>query len=270
MLHTPHSLSEQIRQKRSFLCVGLDPDPDRIPKSLQNEADPVLAFNREIIAATKDFAIAYKLNTAFFEVGGVKGWKTLEKTLEAVPEDVLVIADAKRGDIGNTSRMYARTFFETMNFDGLTVVPYMGKDSVEPFLEFENKWVFLLALTSNPGAQDFQWMADDQGTLYRHVIRTAKGWAEEKPGNLGFVVGATRKDQIAEVRALAPDSFLLVPGVGAQGGDLEAVCKYGRNEQGGLLVNSSRGIIFAGSGPDFADKARDAAYSLQQQMSVFT
>ncbi|MFK7923285.1 MAG: orotidine-5'-phosphate decarboxylase [Bacteroidia bacterium] len=263
---SPDVLYQQIQRKGSFLCVGLDSDPERIPSFLNDYSDPILEFNRRIIAATKDYAVAYKPNLAFYEARGPKGWETLEQTLKLIPDEIMTIADAKRGDIGNTSRLYAKAFFETLDFDAVTVAPYMGKDSVGPFLEFEDKWVFLLALTSNPSAQDFQYRQDNGQFLYQQVVERAVSWQEEYPGHLGFVVGATRAESIGEIRALAPDNFFLVPGIGAQGGDLEAVCQHGQSDKGGLLINSSRGIIFAGQGEDFAEQAGIAARNLQAQM----
>ncbi|MEM7659658.1 MAG: orotidine-5'-phosphate decarboxylase [Bacteroidota bacterium] len=265
----PEHLSAQIFAKRSCLCVGLDTDLSRIPAHLLQEKDPVFAFNREIIAATQEFAVAYKPNLAFYEALGPKGWESLQKTLELIPEDIMVIADAKRGDIGNTSRLYAQAFFEEMKVDAVTVAPYMGQDSVGPFLAFEDKWVFLLALTSNPGAADFQYMQEGEEALYQRVLRTAGKWSEDTPGHLGFVVGATRAEAMQEVRALAPNAWLLVPGVGAQGGDLHSVCQHGRTEEGGLLINSSRGIIYAGNDRNFGHAAEQAARALQEQMSPY-
>ncbi|MEO0469825.1 MAG: orotidine-5'-phosphate decarboxylase [Bacteroidota bacterium] len=266
---TPQTLFQHIQRKRSFLCVGLDTDMSRIPSHLLSEKDPIFAFNREIVQATAEYAVAYKPNLAFYEAMGAKGWESLEKTLEIIPDDIMVIADAKRGDIGNTSRLYAKAFFENLDVEALTVAPYMGEDSVGPFLEFENKWVFLLALTSNPSAADFQYEKNGNQYLYEKVLLMASLWAEKYPGNLGFVVGATRPEALAGIRKLVPNAFFLVPGVGAQGGDLRAVCENGRNEQGGLLINSSRGIIYAGDGPDFAQKAAEVAASMQQQMAEF-
>lgn len=263
----PEALFHQIRQKKSFLCVGLDTDPLRIPEFLRNEPDPVHEFNRRIIAATKDVAVAYKPNLAFYEAQGSRGWDSLARTLEEIPDEIMVIADAKRGDIGNTSRLYARTFFETFDFDAVTVAPYMGEDSVAPFLEFEGKWVFLLALTSNPSARDFQYHTDHGTALYQKVLAMGEEWNRKYPGNLGYVVGATKAEALQEVREIAPDAFLLVPGVGAQGGDLAAVCQYGKTELGGLLINSSRGIIYAGQGEDFDQKAGEAARKLQEEMA---
>ena len=265
----PSELSAQIRQKRTFLCVGLDTDPRRLPQHLLAEPDPVFAFNRQIIDATHPYAVAYKPNLAFYEAQGPKGWQSLQKTLAYIPAGMLKLADAKRGDIGNTADLYARTFFETFDFDAVTVAPYMGEDSVKPFLQYEGKWVFLLALTSNPGAQDFQHHGPAGAPLYERVLQRAQEWAQDSPGQLGFVVGATRAEALARVRELAPESFLLVPGVGAQGGDLAAVCRLGQTSHGGLLINSSRGIIYASAGKDFAEQAGTAAKKLQQQMAEF-
>jgi len=234
---------------------------------LLQEPDPVVSFNRQIIEATREYAVAYKLNMAFYESMGTKGWDALEKTLEFIPENVMTIADAKRGDIGNTSQMYARTFFETYEFDAITVAPYMGKDSVAPFLEFEDKWVFLLALTSNPGSRDFQ-LYGDPSPLFERVITQALKWEKQYPGNLGFVAGATQGEMLGHVRGLAPSSFLLIPGIGAQGGDLDTVCKVTANDAGGILINSSRGIIYAGKDEGFADAAKAQSAALQQQMAV--
>lgn len=265
---TPEALFEQITRKKSLLCVGLDTDPKRLPAHLLKEPDPVFAFNRQIIEATAEYAVAYKPNIAFYEAQGPAGWESLQKTLEIIPREIFTIADAKRGDIGNTAHLYARTFFETYDFDAVTVAPYMGRDSVEPFLSYEGKWVFLLALTSNPGSQDFQWTESEGEKLFERVIRTSLTWAEHQPGHLGFVVGATQAEMIGQIRAQAPEAFFLVPGVGAQGGDLAAVCKQGQNPLGGLLINSSRGIIYADSGPDFAKAAAEQARQLQQQMEA--
>lgn len=262
-------LFDQITKKESYLCVGLDTDLNKIPKHLLKEDDPVFAFNKQIIDATADLCVAYKPNIAFYEAMGPKGWESLAKTLEYIPNDVFTIADAKRGDIGNTSKLYARAFFETMDFDSITVAPYMGEDSVTPFLEFDNKWVILLAHTSNGGSQDFQLMKDESNghTLYQEVILKSQKWATSE--QLMFVVGATRADKIEEIRQLAPDNFFLVPGVGAQGGDLKAVSQYGLNKECGLLVNSTRGIIYASDNEDFAEKSRAEAKKLQQEMSQY-
>jgi len=262
---TRNELFRQIQLKKSFLCVGLDADIDRIPRHLIHTTDPIFEFNKQIIDATSDLCVAYKPNIAFYEALGARGWESLAKTLEYIPKDCFTIADAKRGDIGNTSRLYAKTFFETMDFDAVTVAPYMGIDSVQPFLEFEGKWVILLALTSNKGSEDFQLtLQEKEQPLYEKVMRTAMTWAS--PDNLMFVVGATHPEKMKEIRAIAPDHFLLVPGIGAQGGSLEGVLEYGTNKKGGLLINSSRGIIFAGEGKDFAKESRKAALNLQQEM----
>ena len=264
---TRKKLWQQIQTKKSYLCVGLDTSPDRIPLHLQQAEDPIFAFNKAIIDATKDLCVAYKPNLAFYESLGPKGWIALEKTLDYIPAEHFVIADAKRGDIGNTSSMYAKTFFKTYDFDAVTVAPYMGIDSVEPFLEFSGKWVILLALTSNRGSQDFQMTLQENGQpLYEKVMRKAQEWGS--PDNLMYVVGATHPEKFAEIRRIAPEHFLLIPGIGAQGGDLAAVSRYGLNATGGLLVNSSRGILYAGKGEDFAEKARAAAREVQLEMAV--
>lgn len=265
---TRAELYQQIILKRSYLCVGLDTDPDRIPAHLLGFEDPVFEFNKRIIDATRDLCVAYKPNLAFYETQGAKGWQTLEKTLAYIPKEHFTIADAKRGDIGNTSKRYAKAFFEVLDFDSVTVAPYMGEDSVSPFLEFPNKWVILLALTSNRGSQDFQFgIQDQQEPLYERVLRKASAWGS--PEEMMFVVGATHPEQFKHIRKIVPDHFLLVPGIGAQGGDLEKVSTYGWNTSGGLLVNSSRGILYAGKGPDFAEAARAAALHIQQQMADF-
>ncbi|MFD2202412.1 orotidine-5'-phosphate decarboxylase [Shivajiella indica] len=257
----------QILKKKSFLCVGLDTDPGKIPSHLLKGKDPIFEFNRQIIEATAEFAVAYKPNIAFYEALGPKGWESLQKTLDYIPKDIFSIADAKRGDIGNTSSLYAKAFFETMDFDSITVAPYMGVDSVKPFLEFEGKWVILLALTSNEGSMDFQMELSKEGKpLFQEVLEKSSKWGS--PENLMYVVGATRGEKIAEVRRIVPDHFFLVPGVGAQGGSLEDVAKYGMNAQCGLLVNSSRGIIYAGGGINFADSAKQEASKIQLEMEV--
>ncbi len=263
-------LFEQIQKKQSFLCVGLDADIKKIPEHLLNEEDPIFAFNKEIIDATQDLCVAYKPNTAFYESLGVQGWIALEKTITYIKENYpeqLVIADAKRGDIGNTSAMYARTFFEALDADAVTVAPYMGEDSVFPFLGYANKWVILLALTSNKGSADFQRIENKENAqpLFESVMRTAQTWANED--QLMFVVGATQGKAFEQIRAIAPEHFLLVPGVGAQGGSLQEVCKYGMTKQCGLLVNSSRGIIYKSNGEDFGAAARQAAKELQAEMA---
>ena len=244
-------------------------DLERIPEHLLNSENPIFEFNKAIIDATHDLAVAYKPNTAFYEAYGIKGWQSLEKTVQYINEtypDIFTIADAKRGDIGNTSAMYAKAFFEDLDFDAVTVAPYMGKDSVEPFLQHEDKFAILLALTSNEGAYDFQTKKVDGVDLYKQVLETSKTWKNSQ--NLMYVIGATKAEYLAEVRKIVPESFLLVPGVGAQGGNLEEVCKYGMNKNGGLLVNSSRGIIYASGGLDFAEKAREEALKMQTQMSA--
>lgn len=256
-----------IKAKKSFLCIGLDVDITKIPEHLLETEDPIFEFNKAIIDATKDYCVAYKPNTAFYECHGIKGWQSLQKTLEYIPKDIFTIADAKRGDIGNTSTYYAKTFFEELNADAVTVAPYMGEDSITPFLAFENKWAIVLALTSNKGALDFQFMRDDKGVeLYKKVLKKTANWGSSE--NLMYVVGATRAEGIGEVRALVPDHFFLVPGVGAQGGSLSDVANYGFNKECGLLVNSSRQIIFASNGTDFAEKAKEEAQKLQQEMQA--
>lgn len=261
-------LFEQIQLKRSFLCIGLDPVLDKLPKHLLKYDNPILEFNKQLIDATHDLCVAYKPNTAFYESTGVKGWETLVKTWQHLPKDVFSIADAKRGDIGNTSAMYAEAFFNeaqtAMSFDSVTVAPYMGEDSVKPFLSHKDKWVILLALTSNAGSSDFQVKQSDDKKLYEQVITTSSKWATSN--EMMYVVGATKPEEFKHIRTLAPDHFLLVPGVGAQGGSLAAVCEHGLNNQCGLLVNSARGIIYASSGEDFAERAREEALILQKEM----
>ncbi|MBQ1969088.1 MAG: orotidine-5'-phosphate decarboxylase [Flavobacteriales bacterium] len=261
-------LVSQIKQKKSFLCVGLDPDINKIPQHLLSSQDPLYEFSREIVDATAAYAVAYKPNIAFYEAQGWKGMLSFEKTIEYIRRnypDIFIIADAKRGDIGNTSAMYARTFFQTMDCDAVTVAPYMGSDSVRPFLEFDGKWVILLALTSNAGAADFQFTESTDGTLlYEKVIKTSQEWASHE--QLMYVTGATKAEYFTRIRELAPRHFLLVPGVGAQGGSLEDVCRYGLTEDCGLLINSSRGIIYASHGEDYASVAGDEARKIQTQM----
>lgn len=261
-------LIEQIFTKKSFLCVGLDTDLNKIPKFLLNEEDPIFSFNKAIIDRTTPYCVAYKPNLAFYECYGLKGMEAFEKTITYLKEKYpnhFIIADAKRGDIGNTSKMYAQTFFKEYNVDALTIAPYMGEDSVKPFLEYEGKWVILLALTSNKGSHDFQLFEDKDGVrLFERVLSKAQEW--DTTENLMFVVGATQGSLFADIRKLAPDSFLLVPGVGAQGGSLQEVCKYGMNKDCGLLVNSSRGIIYASSEANFAEIAGEKAKELQQEM----
>ena len=264
---TTQQLIDQIQQKKSFLCVGLDVDLNKIPKHLLDLEDPIFEFNKAIIDATHALAVAYKPNIAFYEANGLIGWMSLQKTIHYINEnypEIFTIADAKRGDIGNTSSMYAKAFFEDLNFDSVTVAPYMGKDSVEPFLAFENKHTIMLALTSNEGAFDFQTLKVDGKELYKHVLETSKTWKNSE--NLMYVVGATKAEYFTEIRKIVPDSFLLVPGVGAQGGSLSDVCKYGMNENIGLLINSSRAIIYASIGIDFVEKARAEALKMQQEM----
>ena len=263
---TRDELVAQIQKKRSYLCVGLDTDLEKIPKALLRHPDAVLEFNKRIIDATCEYCVAYKPNIAFYEALGPRGWESLQKTLDYIPKDMFTIADAKRGDIGNTSSLYAETFFGQMNFDAVTVTPYMGEDSVRPFLEFNDKWVILLAYTSNSGSADFQLLESKSGRkLYEEVILKSQGWAT--PDQLMYVVGANRANTLSEIRRLAPDHFFLVPGIGAQGGDLEAVSKSGMNKQCGLLVNSSRAILYASSGDDFAEAAGIEAKKIQTSMS---
>ena len=263
-------LINQIKAKKSFLCVGLDTDITLIPQFLLDYEDPVLEFNKRIIDATHDLCVAYKPNSAFYESRGLVGWKSLIETSKLIPSSCLGIIDAKRGDIGNTSAMYAKAYFDPsssgMNFDAITIAPYMGSDSVKPFLAFHDKWVILLALTSNDGSKDFQFIQSENGRLFENVIEKANTWA----GNdrMMYVVGATRGEEFLSIRIHAPDHFLLVPGVGAQGGSLQEVCKYGLSPNCGLLVNSSRSIIYASSGEDFADRAREEAKKLQLEMEL--
>ncbi len=257
-------LIAQIKEKKSFLCIGLDTDINLIPKHLLDAQDPIFEFNKQIIDATKDFCVAYKPNLAFYESQGIKGWESLQKTLEYIPEDIFTIADAKRGDIGNTSSMYAKAFFENMNFNAITIAPYMGQDSVKPFFIYDQKWVILLALTSNDGGKDFQFIKTNGKPLYQEVIETSREWGSTS--NMMYVVGATRVDSLREIRKIIPNHFLLVPGVGAQGGCLKEVAHYGLNQDCGLLVNSSRGIIYASNQKDFADHAKFEAHQLQRIM----
>jgi orotidine-5'-phosphate decarboxylase len=265
---TTTKLITEIHKKKSFLCIGLDVDLQKIPTHLLETDDPIFEFNKAIIDATHHLAVAYKPNTAFYEAYGIKGWQALEKTIQYLntnhPE-IFTIADAKRGDIGNTSSMYAKAFFEDLAFDSVTVAPYMGKDSVEPFLAFEGKHTILLALTSNEGAFDFQTKSIDNKEVYKHVLETSKGWKNSE--NLMYVVGATKASFLGEIRKIIPESFLLVPGVGAQGGNLQDVCNYGMTKDVGLLINSSRGIIYASNQEDFATAAAEKASELQTQMA---
>lgn len=275
---TTQELIHQIKKKKSFLCIGLDVDLLKIPKYLLTTEDPIFEFNKLIIESTHDLCVAYKPNTAFYEANGAKGWQSLKKTIDYLnlnhPE-IFTIADAKRGDIGNTSTMYAKAFFEDLNFDSLTIAPYMGKDSVEPFLAFENKHTIMLALTSNEGAFDFQTLEingtsdstdrRDAKLFYQQVLETSKTWKNSH--NLMYVVGATKAEYFAKIRKIVPDSFLLVPGVGAQGGNLQEVCKFGANKNIGLLISSSREIIYASDKENFAEKSREAALKIQLEMS---
>lgn len=266
---TTEQLTTQIKKKNSFLCIGLDVDLNKIPNHLLELEDPIFEFNKAIIEATHHLCVAYKPNTAFYEAYGIKGWQALEKTIRYLNKnhpEIFTIADAKRGDIGNTSTMYAKAFLEDLAFDSVTVAPYMGKDSVEPFLAFKDKHTILLALTSNAGAFDFQTKALDGKELYKQVLETSKTYKNSE--NLMYVVGATKAEYFADIRKIVPNSFLLVPGVGAQGGNLQEVCKYGMSDNVGLLINSSRGIIYASKETDFADAAAHKAKELQQQMEV--
>lgn len=260
-------LAQTIHVKKSVLCVGLDTDLRKIPQHLLKEEDPSFAFNKAIIDATKDHTVAYKINTAFYEAQGIEGWKSLQRTLEYIPAGIFTIADAKRGDIGNTSEQYARTFFYTYPFDSVTVAPYMGSDSVQPFLQFPDKWAIVLGLTSNAGSADFQFLPSGDELLYERVLRTVSGWGS--PENLMFVIGATREEQLKQVRTMLPDHFFLIPGVGAQGGDVPTVCRNTVNEDGGILINVSRAVIYASSGEDFAERAFEAARDYQRQMEGY-
>ncbi len=260
-----------IQKKRSFLCIGLDTDLSKIPQHLLTAEDPAFEFNKQIIDATNDLAVAYKPNLAFYECNGVRGWQSLAKTIQYLKKfEVFTIADAKRGDIGNTSTQYAKAFFNPdqsgLDFDAVTVAPYMGEDSVKPFLEFSGKWVVLLALTSNKGAEDFQFFSSEGKKLFEQVLTQSKTWGSEE--NMMFVVGATKAEMLSTIRKIVPDHFLLVPGVGAQGGSLQEVAKYGLTKDCGLLVNSSRNIIYASKEKDFAEKAREEALKVQQEMEV--
>ncbi|MBL7760716.1 MAG: orotidine-5'-phosphate decarboxylase [Sediminibacterium sp.] len=281
---TRQELVNHIQQKQSYLCVGLDTDITKLPKHLRGRPDAVVAFNKAIIDATSAYCVSYKINTAFYESQGIKGWEAMQETLAYIPDTHFTIADAKRGDIGNTSAQYAKTFFEVLPFDAITVAPYMGEDSVRPFLEYENKWTIVLGLTSNTGSNDFQQLLlsryDEamsmvphitQGTLekclYEHVLETVSGWGT--PDNLMFVVGATREEEMENIRRIIPEHFLLVPGVGAQGGSLEDISRLGLNKDAGLLVNASRAIIFAGGEEDFAEKAAMAASAYRDEMKQY-
>lgn len=260
-------LIQQIKKKQSYLCVGLDSAIDKIPPHLLKYKNPILEFNKQIIDATHDLCVAYKPNIAFYEMYGAKGWETLEKTVQHIPENLFKIADAKRGDIGNTSAMYAKAFFQTMHFDSITIAPYMGEDSIKPFLAFKDKWVIILGLTSNTGAQDFQFLKSNKKPLYQNVIEKCMQYGSAE--NTMFVIGATKEKYIQEIREFCPNHFFLVPGVGAQGGDLQKVSQYGMNKEAGLLVNATRSIIYASNGKDFAEKAREEALRMQQEMKQY-
>jgi len=264
---TIQELTPQIRQKKSYLCVGLDSDIDKIPKHLLSEADPVFEFNKQIIDATLDFSVSYKINTAFYESRGLKGWESLEKTIRYIPNTHFTIADAKRGDIGNTSSQYAKAFFEELNFDAVTVAPYMGADSVKPFLEYQNKCTIVLGLTSNTGAKDFELLQTGNERLYEKVLRTVVEWGN--PNNLMFVIGATQAEEFTNIRRILPDHYFLVPGVGFQGGSLKDISEKAMNGNVGILVNVSRAIIFAGETENFAAEASAIAQQYQQEMSSY-
>lgn len=272
---TRQFLIDQIKSKKSYLCVGLDTDITKIPKHLQGHKDAIFEFNKQIIDATKDLCVSYKINTAFYEAMGIKGWEAMERTVNYIPKEHFKIADAKRGDIGNTSSQYAKAFFETMNFDAITVAPYMGEDSIRPFLEFNNKWTIVLGLTSNKGASDFEMLKIQNSNeahlrsdyLYESIIRKVSSWGT--PDNLMFVLGATQATELENIRNIIPDSFLLVPGVGAQGGSLQEVTKYGMNKDCGLLVNASRAVIYASEKEDFAEEARAIALQYQTEMEGY-
>lgn len=261
---TRQQLIDQIQKKKSYLCVGLDTDITKIPKHLLSEPDPVFAFNKAIIDATKDLCVAYKINTAFYEALGLKGWESMEKTVRYIGDEHFKIADAKRGDIGNTSDQYAKAFFETLPFDSVTVAPYMGEDSVKPFLQHTGKWAIVLGLTSNKGANDFELQQTGDGLLYEKVLKTVSTWGT--PENLMFVVGATQADEFINIRKIIPDHFLLVPGVGAQGGSLKEISEKAMNKDCGILVNASRAIIYASGGEDFSEKAKEVAKDYQAEM----
>lgn len=266
-MYSRNKLISEIQRKKSFLCVGLDTDITKIPKHLLNEPDPIFSFNKAIIDATKDYCVSYKINTAFFEATGSKGWESMQRTFDYLPKECFTIADAKRGDIGNTSSQYAKAFFETLNADSVTLAPYMGNDSIAPFFQYPGKWGIILALTSNPGSADYEQQKIGDKFLFEHVIEnTCKIGSEE---NLMFVVGATKPQEFSIIRKHAPNHFLLVPGVGAQGGSLEEVVKYGKSADVGLLINASRSIIYASSGLSFAEDAYKEAMKLQQEMGLF-
>lgn len=258
---------DQIRQKKSYLCIGLDTDIEKIPRHLLADPDPLFAFNKAIIDATHDLCISYKINTAFYESHGAKGWESLEKTVEYIPQNIFKIADAKRGDIGNTSAQYAKAFFDTLKFDAVTVAPYMGADSVKPFLEYQDKWTILLALTSNSGAGDFEMQKTEEEFLYEKVIKTSMQWGTTN--NLMFVIGATQPDWFTKIRDISPDHFYLVPGVGTQGGSLREISVKAMNKDVGLLVNVSRAVIYASSAKDFPEQAKAAALAYQKEMQMY-
>ncbi|MRG45889.1 orotidine-5'-phosphate decarboxylase [Chitinophaga sp. SYP-B3965] len=261
-------LVQLIRERKSYLCIGLDTDIHKIPKHLLSHPDPIFAFNKAIIDATKDICVAYKINTAFYECQGIRGWESLQRTVEYIPKEIFTIADAKRGDIGNTSTYYAKTFYETYGFDSVTVAPYMGRDSVEPFLAFSEKWAIVLGLTSNEGSRDVQQLQlDGGGFVYEQVMKTTASWGT--PDNMMFVVGATKADVVADIRRLLPDHFFLVPGVGAQGGSLKEISEKGMNKEVGLLVNASRAVIYAGNDEKFAEDARAVALQYQAEMAQY-
>lgn len=260
-------LINEIKNKKSFLCVGLDTDITKIPKHLLSHKDPMFEFNKIIIDITKDYCVSYKINTAFYESMGIKGWKTMEKTLHYIPDTHFKIADAKRGDIGNTSKQYAKTFFETLPFDAVTINPYMGEDSVRPFLEYENKWSIVLGLTSNIGVNDIQKLNSDNTPVYKKVIKTISNWGNED--NLMFVVGATKANELKEIREIIPNNFILVPGIGAQGGNLEEVCNSGLNKDYGILLNVSRDIIYASNEIDFSDKSLEKVIGYKYQIEKY-
>lgn len=264
---TRQHLFEQIQQKKSFLCVGLDTDIKKIPKHLQSHPDAVFEFNKQIIDATKDLCVSYKINTAFYEAMWLKGWEAMQKTVDYIPAELFTIADAKRGDIGNTSSQYAKAFFEVLNFDAITVAPYMGEDSIRPFLEYDNKWTIVLGLTSNEGSKDFEQQKIGEYFLYEQVLKKVSGWGNAD--NLMFVIGATKANELQNIRRIIPNNFLLVPGVGFQGGSLKDVSKHGMNKDCGLLVNASRAIIYASEKEDFAAEARAIAQQYQNEMSEY-
>ncbi|HVZ96549.1 MAG TPA: orotidine-5'-phosphate decarboxylase [Chitinophagaceae bacterium] len=260
-------LMDQIKEKKSYLCVGLDTSIDKLPRHLQSHPNAVFEFNKRIIDATKEYCVAYKINTAFYESNGIKGWEDMVQTVSCIPSTHLKIADAKRGDIGNTSAQYAKAFFETFNFDAITVAPYMGFDSIQPFLEYKNKFTIVLGLTSNKGSEDFQQQRINDHYLYEMVLQKVSGWGNKE--NLMFVAGATKANELASIRKIVPDNFLLIPGVGAQGGSLEEVSKYGMNKDCGLLVNASRAIIYASGKEDFAAAAGKVAEQYQTEMKKY-